>query len=463
MPVPPLISSRRLPGLSSPTGPRFPSGDSPGQMGKTARDIMKHTGIDAVIEREEITYTEFEGATVAVHNDKGRHMKSYHMAKSVHDADIIMNLPRPKSHVEAAYTGAVKNFWGIIPGGEKARCHLYGKDPIAFGNVIADNYETMKKIGRRNLVIMDARTIMEGLAGPAAGPLRDTGLIIAGTDDVAVDAVMLAVGGRDAARDVPHLRACRDRGIGITDLGSIEIVGEKIESVRLKKKFGITSLWLMSIASFFTGTIIYKVVRRMPFLQKKGCTMCGDCFKICPAKAIMWEKKQYPKTDLNQCISCLCCVECCPQHTIMAKFIGRAGSVPQGAVNQPAARGLGYGRVYPSNVQRISPMYMVATQLLHGPQARHFDTCAGSVPYAVHEIGLCHERARKGHELEALPSTSSIFMRETSPPTYTRGSFTASRTLSASSRKYASRVGIVLYHDAREHATIPSLMSRSCW
>lgn len=300
-------------------------GDSPGQMGKTARDIMKHTGIDAVIEREEITYTEFEGATVAVHNDKGRHMKSYHMAKSVHDADIIMNLPRPKSHVEAAYTGAVKNFWGIIPGGEKARCHLYGKDPIAFGNVIADNYETMKKIGRRNLVIMDARTIMEGLAGPAAGPLRDTGLIIAGTDDVAVDAVMLAVGGRDAAREVPHLRACRDRGIGITDLGSIEIVGEKIESVRLKKKFGITSLWLMSIASFFTGTIIYKVVRRMPFLQKKGCTMCGDCFKICPAKAIMWEKKQYPKTDLNQCISCLCCVECCPQHTIMAKFIGVRG------------------------------------------------------------------------------------------------------------------------------------------
>ncbi len=300
-------------------------GDSPGQMGKTARDIIKHTGIDAVIEREDITYTEFEGATVAVHNDKGRHMKSYHIAKSVHDADVIMNLPRPKSHVEAAYTGAVKNFWGIIPGGEKAQCHLYGKDPMAFGNVIIDNYETMRNLRKKNIVIMDARTIMEGLAGPAAGPLRETGLIIAGTDDVAVDVVMLTIGGRDACKEVPHLRACRERGIGVTDLGSIEIVGEKIESVRLKKKFGITSQWMMSIASFFTGTIIYKVVRRMPFLEKKGCTMCGDCFKICPAKAITWEKKQYPKTDLNQCISCLCCVECCPQHTIMAKFIGPRG------------------------------------------------------------------------------------------------------------------------------------------
>ena len=61
----------------------------------------------------------------------------------------ILNLPRPKSHIEAAYTGAVKNFWGIIPGGEKAQCHLYGKDPMAFGNVIIDNYETMKNLNKK--------------------------------------------------------------------------------------------------------------------------------------------------------------------------------------------------------------------------------------------------------------------------------------------------------------------------
>ena len=300
-------------------------GDSPGQMGKTARDIIKHTNIDTVIERENISYTEFESATVKVHNDNGRHMKSYHISKAVHDTDIIMNLPRPKSHVEAAYTGAVKNFWGIIPGGEKARCHLYGKDPKAFGNVIIDNYETMKSLRKKNIVIMDARSIMEGLGGPAAGSLRETGLIIAGTDDVAVDTVMLAIGGRDACRDVPHLRACRERGIGITDLGLIDVVGEPIQSVRLKKKFKITSQGMMLTATFLTGAFIYKMARRMPFLLKKECTKCGDCSKICPAKAITWEKKQYPKTDHNQCISCLCCVECCPQHTIRAKFIGVKG------------------------------------------------------------------------------------------------------------------------------------------
>jgi uncharacterized protein (DUF362 family) len=304
---------------------RVSLGDSPGQLGKTAKDIIKHTHIDTVIQQEEIAYAEFESATVAVQNRNARHMKSYYIAKAVHDADIIMNLPRPKSHIEAAYTGAVKNFWGIIPGGEKAQCHLYGKDPRAFGNVIIDNYETMKNLGKKNIVIMDARTIMEGLAGPAAGPLRDTGLIIAGTDDVAVDVVMLAIGGRDACREVPHLRACRERSIGTTDLGSIEVVGETIESVRLKKKFNITSQGMMLMATFFTGNFIYKVVRRMPFLQKEGCTMCGDCSKICPAQAITWEKKQYPKTDFNQCISCLCCVECCPQHTILAKFIGVRG------------------------------------------------------------------------------------------------------------------------------------------
>ena len=136
---------------------------------------------------------------------------------------------------------------------------------------------------------------------------------------------MLAIGGRDACKEVPHLRACRERGIGATDLGSIEVVGETIEGVKLKKKFNITSQGMMLMATFFTGNFIYKVVRRMPFLQKKECTRCGDCSKICPAKAIAWEKKQYPKTNYNQCISCLCCVECCPQHAIRAKFIGVRG------------------------------------------------------------------------------------------------------------------------------------------
>jgi hypothetical protein len=36
-----------------------------------------------------------------------------------------------------------------------------------------------------------------------------------------------------------YLAACRERGIGTTDLGSIELVGEKLESVKLKKKFNI--------------------------------------------------------------------------------------------------------------------------------------------------------------------------------------------------------------------------------
>ncbi|MBN2159101.1 MAG: DUF362 domain-containing protein [Spirochaetes bacterium] len=304
---------------------RMSLGDSPGQFGNRAKHIIRHLQLEKTMLEQNIAYAEFESEAVRVRNDNARLMKTYHMAKAVHDTDIIVNLPRPKSHIEASYTGAVKNLWGIIPGGEKAQCHLYGKDPMAFGNVIVDNYETMRNLGKKNIVIMDARTIMEGMAGPAAGPLRKTGLIIAGTDDAAVDMVMLAIGGRDGHRDVPHLRACRDRGIGPADLGSIEVVGETIESVRLKKKFGITGRGMMSLATFFTGTIIYKVVRRMPFLKKKECTQCGDCFKICPAQAITWEKKQYPKTDFNQCISCLCCVECCPQHAIQAKSIGVRG------------------------------------------------------------------------------------------------------------------------------------------
>ncbi|GAI61274.1 unnamed protein product, partial [marine sediment metagenome] len=42
-------------------------------------------------------------------------------------------LPKLKTHVEATITGAIKNYWGIIPGGLKAKYHLLGKNAQNFG------------------------------------------------------------------------------------------------------------------------------------------------------------------------------------------------------------------------------------------------------------------------------------------------------------------------------------------
>lgn len=301
-------------------------GDSPGQFGQKGKDVMKALSIDKILEQEKITYTEFESGTAhEVENSKAELMRKYHIAPAIHEADIIINLPRPKSHMEAVYTGAIKNYWGIIPGGDKARCHLYGKNPAAFGAVLADNYETLIHKCKKRITIMDARKIMEGLGGPAAGFMRDTDLLLAGFDETAVDMVMLAIGHHDGVATVPHLKSCRDRGIGTTNLNEIKILGKSIEEVKLKRKFKLPSHGLSGLITLFTGNIFYKIVRRMPKLVAKKCVKCGDCFNICPAKAIKWEVKQYPEYNIDKCISCLCCVECCPEQALKAKPIGLKG------------------------------------------------------------------------------------------------------------------------------------------
>lgn len=300
-------------------------GDSPGQFRSRARHILKSLGTEAVLEEEGITYAEFESGGVLVDNQTGKHMRRYHIARPVMEADLIVNLPRPKSHIEAVYTGAIKNYWGIIPGGEKAQCHLYGKNQEQFGETLVDNYQMLLSLGKKQLTVMDARTFMEGLGGPASGIMRKTGVIIAGLDAVAVDIVALAVGRANALKAVPHLRECDRRGLGTTDLDRIRILGKPIEEVRLKRRIGITASAMADFIGIFSRSLVHRMARRMPTLNKSACNQCGDCYNICPNGAVSWQKKQYPVFDREKCISCLCCVECCLQRALDARGAGLSG------------------------------------------------------------------------------------------------------------------------------------------
>jgi len=38
---------------------------------------------------------------------------------------------------------------------------------------------------------------------------------------------------------------------------------------------------------------------------------------VCPVKAIVWEKKKYPKIDKDECIKCKSCVSSCPVMAIV--------------------------------------------------------------------------------------------------------------------------------------------------
>ncbi len=52
-----------------------------------------------------------------------------YLAKPLFDADVVINVPKFKTHSSAIYTGAVKNVFGCVPGLRKAKYHKMAPNP----------------------------------------------------------------------------------------------------------------------------------------------------------------------------------------------------------------------------------------------------------------------------------------------------------------------------------------------
>lgn len=60
------------------------------------------------------------------------------ISKEILDADIIISLPKFKTHGLTVMTGAIKNSYGILPGAQKARLHRIAGTPERFHDVIVE-------------------------------------------------------------------------------------------------------------------------------------------------------------------------------------------------------------------------------------------------------------------------------------------------------------------------------------
>jgi len=143
---------------------------------------------------------------------------------------------------------------------------------------------------------------MEG-EGPTTGDPVNLGLIIAGTDPVAVDIVASTIMGWDPMEVGTNYLAVK-RGLAPYDINGIEIVGENLEDViRPFKKPQTHQDGRQFIDAY------------MPIIcDEAKCMNCGICYQICPGKAI--EIHEHPVFKEEKCIQCFCCIELCPQGAL---------------------------------------------------------------------------------------------------------------------------------------------------
>ena len=275
-------------------------GDNPGMTGYGSSDQTAR--ISGIMDAADGCYRNLahEPQTVPDPTGKGAPLP---ISRDVLEADIVINLPKMKTHVATGMTGAVKNTFGYIVGAAKTRLHAENPSPHDFARAVAAVFALRVP----HVSIADAVMAMEG-QGPSGGKPRHVGLIIASTDALALDAVICHLMGIDPQR-VLYLRAAADMGLGQLDLRQIEVVGDAADPIADFRPPAIGR----GLGTFIARWLSWLFVTQ-PRANRAKCVRCGTCAKQCPVDAIAMTP--CPAIDAAKCISCYCCHEFCKFHAM---------------------------------------------------------------------------------------------------------------------------------------------------
>ena len=231
------------------------------------------------------------------------------VSQAILEADVLISVPKFKTHGLTVITGAIKNNYGILPGAQKAKLHQKAGSPERFHEMLVDVF----KLRVPDFFIMDAVVGMEG-NGPASTELRDVGLILASDNAVAMDATMARLMGL-APEKLRFLAKAKDQGLGDYEETAIEIIGDlvPIPDYNLPPLSGEAIAGSSVIAEFLESR-----VKLRPSADPELCTGCGSCVEQCPVSALALVDDM-PQVDPELCITCFCCQELCPEKAMELK------------------------------------------------------------------------------------------------------------------------------------------------
>jgi uncharacterized protein (DUF362 family)/NAD-dependent dihydropyrimidine dehydrogenase PreA subunit len=280
---------------------------------------LEKCGIKAVANEEKVDAFQFgRGGFVKKDLEGSRYFKHIFIAKSALEADVIINIPKLKTHITAFFTGAIKNMFGTVPRGIREQVHRLAY-PEGFNEAIVDIFAAI----RPQLSVMDAVIGMEGNGPNYGGRPRRVKAILASIDSVALDAVASTIIGY-CKGEIPTISIAAQKGLGNESFEDIEIVGEDIKEMEVTFSKPISYQAIQSLRLPYIGRLLRKgsILSRYfkeakVDIKKEICTICGNCEERCPVKAIRIET--HPKVDQRRCIKCYCCYELCPEGAVVLK------------------------------------------------------------------------------------------------------------------------------------------------
>jgi len=265
--------------------------------------ILKVNGTTEALKGLSVTCVPFKD-TVEV--DIGKPYGRIEIARDALETDVIINLPKLKTHTQMLLTLAVKNMFGCIVGFKKPQWHMRaGVDTMAFARLLVGIHQAVKP----TVSILDGILALEGEGPGKRGCPRKIGVLMGSDDSFALDMTVCQMIGVPYEH-VPPLKVAREDQL----IPSWEIDGTLPQIHNFQLPGGGPLV--------FGPVVLQNLLRRhmlaLPVCDQPLCELCGKCRIICPAGAIS-EKTDQIEFDYVKCIRCYCCIEICPYAALSAK------------------------------------------------------------------------------------------------------------------------------------------------
>jgi uncharacterized protein (DUF362 family) len=197
-------------------------GEGPGHVRDTEMALTESRMTEA-LDAAELAFADLNYEEVRFVANAGKTCKldGFYFPRSVMEADLVVSMPKMKTHHWVGFTAAMKNLYGVIPGIK----YGWPKNVLHYAGIPQTVFDINASLPK-TIAIVDGIECMEG-DGPIMGSPKHMGLVIIGTNPTAVDATVARLMDIDPAQ-VSYLRLAADRLGPIADR-SIEQRGERWE------------------------------------------------------------------------------------------------------------------------------------------------------------------------------------------------------------------------------------------
>ncbi len=278
-----------------------------GSYGK-AKQVYALMGLNQAAARLEAELINLEElGLIEIHNPKGKILPKFKATALLDRVDVIVNLPKLKTHLLTGLTGSIKNYLGLLPGSLKRAVHVIAPNGPAMAQALVDIWGGIKTKIPRTLSLMDGIIAMEG-TGPTHGQARLVGRLIASPDPVSLDVIAATIMGFNPAK-IQTISLASGVGLGISDPAHIELQGADWADLPIpgfKHPFTRTREWAETvIPTWLFGKVFDRLYEAKPRVRSENCQECGLCVQACPSHALSLSEKGL---NLNKelCIECYC-------------------------------------------------------------------------------------------------------------------------------------------------------------